>query len=88
MRVTKSLSFRERWRRSRRRGQIATKYALSPAIAGALPKGEPLDTRNLRGMGFARSLCITKAKLVIKVRKNVYYKEKENTEIFRAEDRR
>ena len=41
--------------------------ALSPAIAGALPKGEPLDTRNLRGMGFALCLCNTKAKLVIKI---------------------
>ncbi|MBQ9798023.1 MAG: hypothetical protein IJW50_09930 [Clostridia bacterium] len=32
-------------------------YSLSPAIAGALPMGEPLDVRNLRGMGFARSVC-------------------------------
>ena len=41
-------------------------YSLSPAIAGALPMGEPLDACNLRGMGFAQSLCNTKAKLAIK----------------------
>ena len=40
-------------------------------FAGALPKGEPLGARNLRGMGFARSRrllqrCNTKAKLAIK----------------------
>ena len=45
--------------------------ALSPAIAGALPKGEPWDVRNHRGMGFAlcrRCLqrCNTKAKPAIK----------------------
>ena len=40
--------------------------ALSPAIAGVLPKGEPLDARNLRGMSFALCLCNTKAKLAIK----------------------
>ena len=39
--------------------------AISPAIAGALPKGETLDACNLR-VGFARSLCNTKAKLAIK----------------------
>ncbi|MBQ8742127.1 MAG: hypothetical protein IJZ03_02010, partial [Clostridia bacterium] len=46
---------------------------LSPAIAGALPKGEPLGARNLRGMGFALCLCNTKAKLAIK-RKIIYLK--------------
>ena len=37
-----------------------------PTPSGALPEGEPLNTCNLRGMGFARSLCNTKAKLAIK----------------------
>ena len=32
-----------------------SKNALSPAIAGALPKGEPLGAYYFRGMGFARS---------------------------------
>ena len=44
----------------RRRGRT---IPLSPAIAGDLPKGEPWDTCNLRGMGFARSICNTNAKL-------------------------
>ena len=50
MKLTKSLALRERWRRSRRRGQMVAEYALSPAIAGVLPRGEPLDARNLRGV--------------------------------------
>ena len=29
-------------------------------------EGEPLDVRNLRGMGFARSICNTNAKPAIK----------------------
>ena len=40
MELTKSLSLWERRRRSRRRGRT---IPLSPAIAGARPKGEPLD---------------------------------------------
>ena len=47
-------------------GKWWQEYALSPAIAGALPQGEPLGARNFRGMGFARSVCNTKAKLAIK----------------------
>ena len=39
--LTKSLSLWERWRRSRRRGQIVATTTLSPATAGALPEGEP-----------------------------------------------
>ena len=39
----KCLSRRERWRRSRRRGLNCAQRTLSPAIAGALPKGEPMD---------------------------------------------
>ena len=63
MELTKSLSLWERWRRSRRRGlDYGMKLPLT-RFAGALPKGEPLDVRNLRGMGFALSLCNTKAKL-------------------------
>ena len=30
-------------------GKWWQEYALSPAIAGALPRGEPLGARNLRG---------------------------------------
>ena len=41
MKLTKSLSLWERWRRSRQRGQIVATTTLSPAIARALPKGEP-----------------------------------------------
>ena len=41
MGLTKSLSLWERWRRSRRRGQIVATTTLSPATAGALPEGEP-----------------------------------------------
>ena len=71
MELTKSLALGERWRRSRRRGQIVREYPLSPAIAGALPQGEPLDACIFRGMGFARcprckQHCNTKAKLAIK----------------------
>ena len=40
-----------------------------------------------RGIGFARSICNTNAKLAIKGDKNVFYKEKENTEILRAKSR-
>ena len=65
MGLAKSLSLWERWRRSRRRGQIVATTTLSPAIAGALPKGEPLGARNFRGMGFARRICNTNAKLAI-----------------------
>ena len=43
IKLTKSLALWERWRQSRRRGKECTKRTLSPAIAGALPKGEPLD---------------------------------------------
>ncbi len=32
-------------------GRMEREYTLSPAIAGALPKGEPLGTRNLKGYG-------------------------------------
>ena len=46
----KSLSLWERWRRSRRRGLNCAQITLSPAIAGALPQGEPLGARNLRGV--------------------------------------
>ena len=63
--LTESLALWERWRRSRREGKWWQEYALSPAIAGALPRGEPLGARNLRGMGFALCLCNTKAKLAI-----------------------
>ena len=68
--LTKSLSHWERWRRSRRRGQMVAMMPLSPAIAGALPEGEPLGARNLMGMRFARSRrclqrCNTKSKLAI-----------------------
>ena len=66
MELTKSLALWERWRRSRRRGINCAQRTLSPAIAGALPQGEPLDACIFRGMGFARSLCNTKAKLAIK----------------------
>ena len=80
MELAKSLSLWERWRRSRRRGQIVATAtlspatatlspataALSPATAGALPKGEPKDARIFRGMGLALCLCKTKAKLAIK----------------------
>ena len=31
-------------------GKWWQEYALSPAIAGALPRGEPLGARNLRGV--------------------------------------
>ena len=71
MGLTKSLSLWERWRRSRRRGlDYGMKRPLT-RYAGALPKGEPLDACNLRGMGFARSRrllqrCNTRAKLAIK----------------------
>ena len=41
MGLTKSLALRERWRRSRQRGQIVATTTLSPATAGALPEGEP-----------------------------------------------
>ena len=56
-----------------------------PTPSGALPKGEPLDVRIFRGMGFALCLCITKAKLAMKqndkqefdeVMKVKYYKNK------------
>ena len=63
--LTKSLALWERWRRSRRRGRGFAQRTLSPAIAGALPQGEPLDACIFKGMGFARSLCNTKAKLAI-----------------------
>ena len=43
MGLMRSLSRRERWRRSRRRGLNCAQRTLSPAIAGALPKGEPLN---------------------------------------------
>ena len=36
-------------------------------FAGALPKGEPWDALNNRGMGFALCLCKIKAKLAIKL---------------------
>jgi hypothetical protein len=50
-------------------GKSWREYPLSPATAGALPKGEPKDTCIFRGMGLAlcrRCLqrCNTKAKLV------------------------
>ena len=64
--LTKSLALWERWRRSRRRGQIVATTTLSPAIAGALPEGEPKDTCIFRGMGIDLCLCNTKAKLAIK----------------------
>lgn len=48
---------------------------------------EPLDMCNHRGMGFARCICKTTAKLAIKGDKNVFHKEKENTEILRAKSR-
>ena len=44
---------------------MMTRIPLSPAIAGALPKGEPLNVRNLRSMGLALCFCNTKAKLAI-----------------------
>ena len=47
-------------------GKSWREYSLSPAIAGALPKGEPLNSRSLRGMGLALCLCKTKAKPAIK----------------------
>ena len=40
-----------------------------------------------RGIGFARSICNTNSKLAIKGDKNVFHKEKENTEILRAKSR-
>ena len=40
-----------------------------------------------RGMGFARSLCNTKAKLVIKGERYVCVKEKENTTISKSKNR-
>ena len=43
MGLTKSLALWERWRRSRRRGLNCAQRPLSPTIAGALPKGDPLD---------------------------------------------
>ena len=49
--------------------------ALSPAIAGALPKGEPQDACNLRGMGAARCICKTNAKLAIKTEERVLRKQ-------------
>ena len=58
MGLAKSLSLWERWRRSRRRGQIVATTTLSPATAGALPKGEPKDTCIFRGMGFAKAFVI------------------------------
>ena len=70
MELTESLSHWERWRCSRRRGRIIATITLSPAIAGALPEGEPLDACNLRVMGFALCLCNTKAKLAIKTERN------------------
>ena len=70
MELIKSLSLGERWRRSRRRGRT---IPLSPAIAGALPKGEPWDACYFRGMGFARSICNTNAKLAINKSKEVLY---------------
>ena len=67
MGLTKSLSLWERWRRSRRRGQIVATTTLSPATAGALPKGEPFRRVHLQGYGLCpMCLCITKAKLAIK----------------------
>ena len=44
-------------------------------------------TQKNRGMGFAQSICNTNAKLEIKGDKNVFHKEKENTEILRAKSR-
>ena len=41
-----SLALWERWRRSRRRGFNCAQRTLSPAIAGALPQGEPLIGTN------------------------------------------
>ena len=67
MGLTKSLALWERWRRSRRRGLNCAQRTLSPAIAGALPKGEPMDALvQPRGMGFVLCLCNTKAKLAKK----------------------
>ncbi len=37
-----------------------------PTSSGAPSRREPLDVRYFMGMGFARSLCNTKAKLAIK----------------------
>ena len=37
-----------------------------PTPSGALPKGEPWDALNNRGVGFALCLCNTKAKLATK----------------------
>ena len=65
---------------------------LSPAIAGALPQGEPLEACIFRGMGFARcqrclQRCNTKAKLAIKGERYVCVKEKENTTISKSKNR-
>ena len=84
MGLTKSLALRERWRRSRRRGLNCAQRTLSPAIAGALPKGEPLAACNFRGMGFARSRRLlqrrnTKAKLAIKKKGGIMMKDKKQT---------
>ena len=54
-------------------GKWWQEYALSPAIAGALPKGEPLGAHNLSGMGFALCLCNTKAKPAIKQNFNKHF---------------
>ena len=45
----------------------------SPSVT-APSRREPWDVRNHRGMGFARSLCNTKAKLAIKRKENIYEK--------------
>ena len=57
MELTKSLALGERWRRSRRRGLNCAQRTLSPAIAGVLPKGEPVVALvHLQGYG----LCLTR----------------------------
>ena len=75
MELTKSLPPGGRWHAERDgRSQRDFKFILT-LLLRALPQSasltapsrrEPLDVRNLRGMGFARCLCNTKAKLAIK----------------------